>query len=504
MLSWENIWRYAENAPLIFSQYLFLFLFTAFFIVYALLKNHIQWRNLYLFAFSLFFYYKSGGLYFWLLVVSTLIDYGCGGAIHRSEKNWQRKFYLLLSLVSNLGMLAFFKYSYFIAEQVNTLFGTHFRALNILAVFANNTLGTHHDLYEIILPVGISFYTFQTLSYTIDIYRRQIEPARNIIDFGFFVSFFPQLVAGPIVRAADFLPQIYRKFSLTKAQFGAAVFLIMAGLFKKMVISDYLSINFVDRVFEDPLLYSGFMNLMAVYGYAIQIYCDFSGYSDMAIGLAALMGFQLPLNFNSPYKSTSITEFWRRWHISLSTWLRDYLYISMGGNRNGKVRTYLHLMITMLLGGLWHGAALRFIIWGGLHGLALALHKLWMQYVPLAKLNTWWYKLLAGLLTFHFVCWCWIYFRAADVQSVGEITRQIAFHFDWGGIADRIKAYREVFGILLLGFLLHFFPSGWKEQLKSLYTALPLWAKSLSFALFILLCFQAASSEIQPFIYFQF
>jgi alginate O-acetyltransferase complex protein AlgI len=504
MLSWDNIWFYSQNAPLIFSQYLFLFIFTLFFFFFALLRNNIYWRNLYLFVFSLFFYYKSGGLYFWLLVISTLIDYGCGSAIHRSQRPWHRKFYLFVSLISNLGMLAFFKYSYFLVAQINTLFGTHFKAYNFLAVFANNSFGTNYDVFEIILPVGISFYTFQTLSYTIDIYRRQLEPARNIIDFGFFVSFFPQLVAGPIVRAADFLPQIYKRFSLSRQAFGAAIFLIMAGLFKKMVVSDYLSINFVDRVFADPLLYSGFMNLMAVYGYAIQIYCDFSGYSDMAIGLAALMGFQLPLNFNSPYKATSITDFWRRWHISLSTWLRDYLYISMGGNRKGKARTYLHLMITMLLGGLWHGAALRFIIWGGLHGLALAIHKLWMRYVPLAKSQKWWYQLAAGMVTFHFVCWCWIYFRAADVETVGLMSRQIALHFDWSGSWDRVMAYREVFGILLLGFLLHFFPTGWKNQMKQFFTALPLWAKSLSFALLILICFQAASSEIQPFIYFQF
>jgi alginate O-acetyltransferase complex protein AlgI len=306
------------------------------------------------------------------------------------------------------------------------------------------------------------------------------------------------------VRAADFIPQIYRKYSLSREQFGAAVFLIMAGLFKKMVISDYLSINFVDRVFDDPLLYSGFLNLMAVYGYAIQIYCDFSGYSDMAIGLSTLMGFQLPINFNSPYRSLSITEFWRRWHISLSTWLRDYLYISLGGNRKGKIRTYFNLMITMLLGGLWHGAAVRFIIWGALHGLALALHKLWMEYVPWSGNNRIWYKALAGLITFHFVCWCWIYFRASDVASVHLMISQVFGHFNLAASGVEISAYAKVFGILLLGFILHFFPTSLKSKMREAFSSWPLWLQSVSVACFVLVCYQAATSDLQPFIYFQF
>lgn len=504
MFTWQNILLFFEDRPLIFSQYLFLFLFTLFFAVFAWIRDRIAWRNLYLLLFSLFFYYKSGGLYFWLLLLSTLIDYGCGNGIYHSVKTWHRKFYLMLSIFTNLGLLAFFKYSYFFVEQINLLSGSDFKAYNFLAVIANNSFGTQYDVFEIILPVGISFYTFQTLSYSIDIYRRQLEPARNLIDFGFFVSFFPQLVAGPIVRAADFIPQIYRKYSLSRTQFGAAVFLIMAGLFKKMVISDYLSINFVDRVFDDPLLYSGFLNLMAVYGYAIQIYCDFSGYSDMAIGLAVLMGFQLPVNFNSPYKSLSITEFWRRWHISLSTWLRDYLYISLGGNRRGKFRTYMNLLITMLLGGLWHGAALRFIIWGALHGLALAIHKLWMEHVPWAGNKRWWYQAISGLITFHFVCWCWIYFRASDTMVVRQIINQIFNHFDWSLLPTQISAYAMVFSILLLGFGLHFFPSEWKSKLRNYFIEWPLWLQSLSVSVFIMICYQAVSSDIQPFIYFQF
>jgi len=389
-------------------------------------------------------------------------------------------------------------------DLINGSFGTNLKAINFLAVFANQGFGASHDIFEIFLPVGISFYTFQTLSYTIDIYRKQLEPAKSIFDFGFFVSFFPQLVAGPIVRAADFLPQIYKRYHLTKEQLGAAVYLIMAGMFKKMVVSDYISINFVDRVFDNPLSYSGFSNLMAVYGYSIQIYCDFSGYSDMAIGLAALLGFTLPLNFNSPYKATSITDFWRRWHISLSTWLRDYLYISLGGNRKGKARTYINLMLTMVLGGLWHGAATRFIIWGALHGIALAIHKVWMQFVPWAKNESKWYKYLMGLITFHFVAFCWIYFRAADLETVRNVLGQIFGNFSDNGIWMRIVEYKWVFAIMLFGFAGHYIPSKWKGAVKDWYTNIPDVAKAAVFALAIFIAYQAQSAEIQPFIYFQF
>ncbi|UPT68368.1 MAG: hypothetical protein M0D57_06960 [Sphingobacteriales bacterium JAD_PAG50586_3] len=270
-----------------------------------------------------------------------------------------------------MGALIYFKYAGFILKNVGV-------DTELISNILNNGLETvnitgwvgYFNIDNMILPVGISFFTFQKLSYTIDIYRGQLKPTHSFLDFSFFVTFFPHLVAGPIVRAADFLPQIRIKTTITKEQFGRAVFLIATGLFKKAVISDYISTNFVDRVFDDPTLYTGFENLAAVYAYALQIYCDFSGYSDMAIGIAQLVGYTLKPNFNSPYKSADITEFWRRWHMSLSFWLRDYVYISLGGNRRGKVMQYVNQMITMLIGGLWHGAAWQFILWG----LCMGLH----------------------------------------------------------------------------------------------------------------------------------
>ena len=260
-----------------------------------------------------------------------------------------------------------------------------------------------------------SFFTFQSLSYTIDVYRRQLTPLNRFIDYAFYVSFFPQLVAGPIVRARDFIPQIRKPLFVSSEMFGQGIFYIVCGLFKKAVISDYISVNFVERIFDNPSLYSGIENLFGVYGYALQIYCDFSGYSDMAIGIALLLGFHFPMNFNSPYKACSITDFWHRWHISLSTWLRDYLYISLGGNRRGKIRTYVNLIITMLLGGLWHGASWNFVVWGALHGVCLASHKLWITTISPYFCSTrvgigritpyipeYLVRLLSWLLTFHF------------------------------------------------------------------------------------------------------
>ena len=402
-----------------------------------------------------------------------------------------------------------------------------------------NNIGLHYDIF---LPVGVSFFTFQSLSYTIDVYKGNIKPLKSIVDYGFFVSFFPQLVAGPIVRASDFLPQINKKPFLNNDDLGKALFLIMAGLIKKAVISDYISGNFVDRVFDNPMLYSGFENLMASYGYALQIYCDFSGYSDMAIGIALLLGFHLPVNFNSPYISGSITEFWRRWHISLSSWLRDYLYIPLGGNRKGNVRTNINLMLTMVLGGLWHGASLKFIIWGALHGAVLGLEKLlrslieifpnwiinWFRWIP-----KWLIKVVSIVLTFHFVCYCWIYFRAKNydvakqvinqswnfVKQVWEFIvyrfahisfnlidwiRSINYHIYMSPPGKIIVAYMDVFILILIGFIIHFIPKKIKMACREVLVISHPIVKSVVLALVIYLVIQIKSADIKPFIYFQF
>ncbi|MDL2282808.1 MBOAT family protein, partial [Parabacteroides sp. OttesenSCG-928-G06] len=440
---------------MLFSSGLFLFLFIGFLIIYMSLRKDTVARFIYVVLFSLYFYYKSSGIWFLLLVFTSTTDFFIAQGILRMPSLTKKKLLVALSLCVNLGMLVYFKYFNFLYD-----IGVHL--LHQVGHLVGNTVWQELPVkrFDIFLPVGISFFTFQSLSYVIDTYRGKLQPLTRWIDYLFYVSFFPQLVAGPIVRARDFIPQMFKPLHVTKSEFGEGLFLIFCGLFKKVVISDYISINFVDRIFDAPLLYTGFENLMGVYGYALQIYCDFSGYSDMAIGIALLLGFRFNINFDSPYQSATITEFWRRWHISLSSWLKDYLYISLGGNRKGKVRTYLNLLITMLLGGLWHGASMNFVIWGGLHGVALAVHKFVMgrfqsfkkvgdEMSPLRRV-------LGVVFTFHLVCLGWILFRADSMQVAGQVLSQIFSNFHPEVCLQFVAGYKGVTFLMVLGFILHF------------------------------------------------
>lgn len=500
----KSILLYSEDSPMLFSKLNFWMFFAILFIGYSFVYRKNSLKNIYLFILSLFFYYKSGGYFFSLLILSILIDYSMGFLINTTQKKLYRGIYLIVSVVANLGLLGYFKYSYFFTDIFNSIFHTNFKVVNLFAQWSNNLIGSHFEISKIILPVGISFYTFQSLSYTIDIYRKKIKPVKNILDFSFFVTFFPQLIAGPIVRAADFLPQLKIKYHLSKEEFGYAVFLILNGLIKKMVISDYISINFVDRVFDNPLSHSGFENLMAIYGYSIQIYCDFSGYTDIAIGTALLLGYRLQLNFNSPYKAANITDFWRRWHISLSTWLRDYLYISIGGNRKGKIRTYINLLLTMVLGGLWHGANLKFVIWGAIHGVALALHKVWISIFKVSKKSSIIIHFLSVVFTFHVVAFAWIFFRADSIQNVNYMLLQIFNNFNVEIIPEMIVSYKIIFILILSAFIIHWLPVKIKDFYMNIFIKSPIYLKIVITILIILLLYQAKSSELQPFIYFQF
>lgn len=475
---------YHPKSPMIFNSGFFMFIFAAFMLFYFLLHKTHRAKITFVTLFSYYFYYKSSGIYFFLLLISTVVDYTLANWIYRAETKAGKRALLILSLIANLGLLFYFKYTNLFCGIFCDLSGHTFKPMDIF------------------LPVGVSFFTFQSLSYTIDIYRGTIKPVDKILDYAFFVSFFPQLVAGPIVRAKDFIPQLYKPTYITREMIGRGIFLITIGLFKKAVISDYISINFVDRIFDNPALYSGLENLFGVYGYALQIYCDFSGYSDMAIGIALLLGFRYNINFDSPYQSASITEFWRRWHISLSSWLKDYLYISMGGNRKGKVRTYINLFITMLLGGLWHGASLKFILWGGMHGAALSVEKFFKGKVRVRK--NFLTRLLGILLTFHFVCFCWIFFRAADMATAGMVIRQMLFNFKPEVLFAFVNGYKAVVFLMISGFILHFIPKNMERKAEGLITRAPVIAKILFLAATIVLVIQIKSSEIQPFIYFQF
>ena len=426
----KHVFLFEPNSPLLFTQFYFWAFFAVVFACFSLMHSRRLLRNAFLFFVSLFFYYKTSGLFVLILLFVTCSDFLIAKRIYRAPTQRRRKAWLVLSVVIDLSLLCYFKYAYFITDVIGNIFHTEIRVFDIFSWVGNILSGK--DLFnvdKIVLPVGISFFTFQVISYTADVYRRQVEPVKNILDFGFYVSFFPQLVAGPIVRASEFIPQLYKKYFLSRRQFGIAVFWILNGLTKKIVLSDYMAVNFIDRVFDNPLLFSGFENLAALFCYSLQVYADFSGYTDIAIGVAMLMGFYLPQNFNSPYKAPNPSNFWKRWHMSLSRWLQSYLYIPLGGNRTVGFGTFfwlgliscivlilsgslwvtgiivavavgvlivlrtsrnrparrklltgnLNSFITMLLGGLWHGASWNFMIWGGLNGLGMIVWKFWKE-----------------------------------------------------------------------------------------------------------------------------
>lgn len=610
----ESIFAFDPNSPLLFTQFQFWAFFAIVFALFALFKSKRLLRNTYLFFISLLFYYKTSGLFVGLLVLVTISDFFIAQGIYkyRDRGTLIKRSLLCLSVFIDLGILCYFKYSYFFADVLNNLFGTTFEVTNVAAEFGNKVVGGNFfSVDRIILPVGISFYTFQVISYTADVYKGLVKPVRNILDFGFYVSFFPQLVAGPIVKASDFIPQLYRKYALSRLQFGIAVFWILNGLAKKIILSDYLAVNFIDRVFNNPQFFGGFENLSALFLYSLQVYADFSGYTDIAIGLSLLMGFYLPLNFNSPYKAQNAGNFWKRWHISLSRWLQTYLYIPLGGNRNITFGTYfwittitlaalvlsgniwvaltvlfiailviftawrypekrrhiyanLNSMITMLLGGLWHGASINFMIWGGLNGVGMVIFKFWRdssllvraivpsvlsivlyclilwapiplwnllfvfmvfitasawaRYIfnkvgcqnPLEWLNRSW----SILVTFTFITFTRLFFRSGsnlDPAVANETAWRIAKDMinsigtQWNvNVLDVISAYHNVFMLFVLGMIIHWLPSRLKRRYRICFAKMPLPLMAVVVVVVIFICYQFVTAEMQPFIYFQF
>ena len=398
------------NVKMLFNSLHFIVFLIIVLIISALLRKYAKRTEIwFLVIVSAYFYGQWNWTYLLLIYITIVVDYVLGLKCYKAE-NPQR--YLTISLMVNLGILGFFKYANFILVSGNGL-------------ITQAGYSYQMQLFDILLPVGISFYTFQSLSYTIDIYRKELQPRRKLIDYALFVSFFPQLVAGPIVRASEFFEQLDKKrcFSFAMAQSG--MMLILLGLVKKMVFADNLA-AFVDPVFDHPQGVSGVTTLLAVYAFAFQIYFDFSGYTDIAIGVAKLLGFSFPKNFNHPYIALSIQDFWRRWHMTLSRWLRDYLYISLGGNRNGSWLTMRNLFLTMFLGGLWHGASWNFALWGLLHGIYLATERVigkyrWLQLNMQYKLI----KFLKWLIIFHLVCFAWIFFRAHEFADSSIIIHNI-------------------------------------------------------------------------------
>ncbi len=484
---WNNIGElltYQKDAPMIFSSGVFWLIFIVFLPIYAMLKNR-RWQMItFVVAFSLYFYYKSSGLFFLLLVGTSLLDWTLSRVLVRQKTILKRKLCVIVSIVASLSVLCYFKYANFFLWNWNQMVSGNFQPL------------------DIILPVGISFYTFQSISYIVDVYKGRVTPTDTWLEYAFFLSFFPALVAGPIVRADYFLPQIKENYKATKDEVYYGFWLIILGIIKKSLIADYIS-QYNDLIFSNPTGYTGFESLMGVIGYTMQIYCDFSGYSDMAIGIALIMGFRLSANFDFPYKSTNLTEFWRRWHISLSSWLRDYVYIPLGGNRKGTVRTYVNNFLTMLIGGLWHGAAWKFVFWGAMHGAGLAVHKAsksWLSRIP----DHWWIKALSWSVTIVYVSLLWVFFRAESWVDSWLIIKNIFtnFHADYFPVFIDV---RYIWCILMIVIITaHALPSKWWTKTGEWFVRSPWIVKLIVFLVVVQSVIQFMSEDVSPFIYFQF
>lgn len=475
---------YIPGEPMLFSSGVFWALFLVFIPIYSLVRSR-KWQMLvFVSLFSLYFYYKSSGWFVGLLIGTSLVDWVVSRILVRCTTRTARRWCVAVSLTTSLGILAWFKYANFFLWNITAMVGGNFQPL------------------DLILPVGISFYTFQSVSYIIDVYKGRVAPASTWLEYLFFLSFFPALVAGPIVRADYFLPQLERRNHATVRQIWMGLWLILLGVVKKAIIADYIA-QYNDLIFETPGGYSGFETLMGIIGYTMQIYCDFSGYSDMAIGIALIMGFHLAQNFNFPYKSQNLTDFWRRWHISLSTWLRDYIYIPLGGNRNGTRRTYLNNFATMVIGGLWHGAAWRFVFWGAMHGAGLAVHKAsrpWLDRLG----DSWPVRAVSWLITMIVVMALWVFFRADTFGDAVTVIGSVFRDFDPAYIAP-FAAARTLWLILMIVIVVaHCLPTHFWQHLGIRFVMSPWIVKLIVFLIIVQAVIELRSESVMPFIYFNF
>ena len=465
----------------------FIFLIAVFF---AFWLTKPKWRTGLLAIVSVIFYIQTGAKPLILLAAVALLDYFLARQIYRTEENRKRKILLCTSLIIDLGILCFFKYANFFIESSGSLLA--------VAGFKYNP-----TFLQILQPLGLSFFIFQSIAYVVDVYRKTTLPAKSLIEYFAYLSFFPSIVAGPINRAKHLLPQLRNSLPLTSEQGGQALFLIAIGLIKKIAIADYLRANFVDRVFDFPERYSSLEMLAGIYGYAVQIYADFSGYSDVAIGSALLLGITLPSNFNAPYRAQDLPEFWRRWHITLSTWLRDYVFFSITKlHPRSSAVLYLGLIVTMMIGGLWHGAAWTFVIWGLLHGFGLVvarrfetLRKKWNWYQP----DSFLVRVVGIVLTFHFVCLTWIFFRAENFSQAKEVFRSLS-----AGTTNLANLSVPIAVIIVLTLAAQWLPENLWERLQGGFDWLPAPVQAALLAGLAMGLYQIASSDVVPFIYAKF
>lgn len=485
----HNVWNllcFDPAKPLVFNSGLFWCLFLIFLPIYGMLKNKRTKMMLFVIAFSLYFFYKSSGGFFLLLVATSILDWFFALQIKIETTKKMRRFWLWLSIAISVGILGLFKYSNFVIWNINELMKSNFQPL------------------DLIMPLGISFYTFKTISYVVDVYKGKIAPTESWLDYLFYLSFFPALAMGPIVRAREFLPQLRDNKEPTHQMIYSGFWLVLLGVIKKAVFADYLA-QYSDIAFGSAHGYSGFELAMAMIGYTMQIYCDFSGYSDMAIGLGRIMGFDLGINFNFPYRSLNPTEFWKRWHITLSMWLMDYVYIPLGGNRKGRLRQYFNLVATMLIGGLWHGAAWNYIVWGGVHGVGLIVHKITKKpldnYLPSDNKAV---MFVSWLLAFIFIVITMTIFGAGDVGTSWTVIRKSFTEFDPAYFTFFVKARYTWCILLTIIFALHFVPVRVYERLTTWFVGCHWLVKLLIFIVVVQMVIQFSTAEVKPFIYNQF
>ena len=482
-MEWINIFLYNSNEPLLFHTGFFLFIFSIFLVFYSFIFRKRNVRDVAIIIFGFYFYYKSSGAFLILLFTCLSVDYLFSIWLGKTKSLRKKKIILVGGILFSLSFLLYFKYRNFFMQNVSDLFGSSY------------------ELSELILPVGISFYTFQSISYLVDIYQNKLRPS-GYKNYMLYMSFFPHLMAGPIVRAKDFLPQIEQPTVLDSAKMNEALYLIIKGFVKKAIIADYIA-QYSDLVFSTPDGFSGTEHLVSLLCYTLQIFCDFSGYTDMAIGIALLLGFRLCVNFRSPYRSLNITDFWRRWHISLSTWLRDYIYIPLGGNRKGVSLQLLFLAITMIIGGFWHGASWKFVFWGAGHGLLLIIHKLIVLKFP-KKINHPIYQLFSWVITFICVSLLWVPFRAVSMEDAWLVYQKIFSGIEFSYFSAIYSANPLLIVMLLFGFTATTLPKKIKEIAINKFYNTDLILKFVFFAILIQLYLQVKSASVQPFIYFQF
>jgi alginate O-acetyltransferase complex protein AlgI len=542
---------HGKGFALSFTQLDFWLFFLLVMVIFAVTNKMKLMKTIFFTAIGLFFYFKTSGASVLILSFSIIFNYLMANWVFKSESPIGKKAVMIFSVALNIFILGYFKYAFFFTESFNAMFHTDYKSLNYFAQWTSGFSGSGSLVDKIIVPAGVSFFTFQSISYIVDIYRKEIQPVKNFFEYSFFITFFPHILLGPIARAKDFIPQISEPYSLNKNDFSWAIIQIVKGLIKKLVLADYIANHFVDKVIDSPESYPGFVGIIAMWAYSLQIYGDFSGYTDIATGISRLMGFKLFQNFDSPYKAINVADFWRRWHRSLGAWLRNYLYIPLGGNKTGGWGTYittlliftflifitrwyelifiyigitasfllvvlfvpsfkkyvnrdLNLLITMVVGGLWHGPSVNFVIWGTMNGLALILFNHWKKISPYEN-NTWMItRFWKIFLTFNFITFTRIWFIMQKDEAPLAFLNHIykGFGFTPETFFKVIYTYQTVFIIMLSGFIVHWLPQKVKGIWESAFTKMPMYLQAVSVAIIVLLIYQAVSDESRGFVYF--